>query len=156
MQVNWPEGYKLARKKSLAVNVACLAIILTYPACLLWMKTQTTAEAMPPLFCRTHASHHSFTCRTKGKVVSPMWPSCWTQYRCHEPGSSHTSTVAKKDSRQWRPASLKGSKRRTISQDSGIVDWSRPSCDNIDEFEICITDDLETNQLHCQLIVKSK
>ena len=26
MQVNGPEGYKLARKKSLAVSVACMAI----------------------------------------------------------------------------------------------------------------------------------
>ena len=61
-------------------------------ACLLWLKTQTTAEAMPPLFCHTNASLHRCTCRTVGKVVSPLWPSCWTLYRCHEPGSNHIST----------------------------------------------------------------
>ena len=61
-------------------------------ACLLWLKMQTTVEAMPPQFCHTNASLHSCTCRTVGKVVSPLWPSCWTLYRCHEPGSNHIST----------------------------------------------------------------
>ena len=32
--------------------------------CLLWLKTQTTAEAMPPPFCHTNASLHSCMCRT--------------------------------------------------------------------------------------------
>ena len=60
-------------------------------ACLLWLKMQTTVEAMPPQFCHTNASLHSCTCRTVGKIVSPLWPSCWTLYRCHEPGSNHIS-----------------------------------------------------------------
>ena len=30
-------------------------------ACLLWLKTQTTEEAMAPLFCHTNASLHSCT-----------------------------------------------------------------------------------------------
>ena len=58
-------------------------------ACLLWLKMQTTQEAMSPLFCHTNALLHSCMCRTVGKVVLPLWPCCWTLYRCHEPGSNH-------------------------------------------------------------------
>ena len=84
-------------------------------ACLLWLKMQTTAEAVPPLFCHTNASLHSCTCRTVGKVVSPLWPSCWTLYRCHEPGSYHIYPLAK-ESIQGRPVAFKGSKQDNSSR----------------------------------------
>ena len=37
MQVNGPEGYKVARKKSLAVGVACMAIYGPAPGFEFWV-----------------------------------------------------------------------------------------------------------------------
>ena len=63
MQVNGPEGYKLARKKSLAVSVACIAVYWPTPS---FKGTLVSASAAP--HCGARWKTRLFLYRSVGTI----------------------------------------------------------------------------------------
>ena len=115
-----------------------------YLACFGWSDTQFSVQTVPSPLDNPDASLNCASSATLCWVVGHLPLGQGINDWSHQPVTQHVATVTKKIAWQRLVVAFKVSKQRWLAQNSSIVDWSRPLDDAVDDVQITVTDNLET------------